>query len=201
MTSTIHHPVAVPSRGLIICEMEEESNEPKTILEIGGVARPRPTYIIPPPPRPPAMPATIGNQPYLGHWKAQHDVVPSPYPAYTEFQEQKIVRLSNANWSGVLDKLPPGSLTSKGIFLSRLLLSREINAERGVPHFIIMSLNLNADFPENYSPRALKNPHIASSLQQTIYGKNDSSVDSNGNSAHFRYDSFELRLIIFGKQF
>lgn len=114
MTSTIHHPVAVPSRGLIICEMEEESNEPKTILEIGGVARPRPTYIIPPPPRPNAMPTTIGNQPYLGHWKAQHDVVPSPYPAYTEFQEQKIVRLSNANWSGALDKLHTGSLTSKG---------------------------------------------------------------------------------------
>lgn len=112
MTSTIHHPVAVPSRGLIICEMEEESNEPKTILEIGGVSRPRPTYIIPQP-----LPATINNQPYLGHWKAQPDIVPSPYPAFTEFQEQKIVRLSNANWSGALEKLqtnPSSAVNSKG---------------------------------------------------------------------------------------
>lgn len=125
MTSTVHHPVAVPSRGLIICEMEDESNEPKTILEIGGVARPRPTYIIPPPPPPPPPPSTssrpplptaINSQPYLGHWKAQHDVVPSPYPAYTEFHEQKIIRLSNANWSGPLDKLSTVSplLNSKG---------------------------------------------------------------------------------------
>lgn len=104
MTSTIHHPVAVQSRGLIICEMEEESNEPKTILEIGGVSRP--TYIIPTPARPQPLPANINNQPgYLGHWKAQPDIVPSPYPAFTEFQEQKIVRLSNANWSGALEKL------------------------------------------------------------------------------------------------
>lgn len=106
MTSTIHHPVAVPSRGLIICEMEEESNEPKTILEIGGVSRPRPTYIIPAPTRPQPLPVTINSQPpYLGHWKAQSDIVPSPYPAFTEFQEQKIVRLSNANWSGKLETL------------------------------------------------------------------------------------------------
>lgn len=37
-----------------------------------------------------------------------------------------------------------------------------------------------ADVAENYSPRALKNPHIASSLQQSSYIKNESSVDSNG---------------------
>lgn len=106
MTSTIHHPVAVPSRGLIICEMEEESNEPKTILEIGGVSRPhlgRPSYIIPAPARPQPLPPSINNPPF--HWKAQPEIVPSPYPAYTEFQEQKIVRLANANWSGALEKL------------------------------------------------------------------------------------------------
>lgn len=117
MTSTIHHPVAVPSRGLIICEMEEESNEPKTILEIGGVSRP--TYIIPTPTRPQPLPASIGNQPYLGHWKAQPDIVPSPYPAFTEFQEQKIVRLTNANWSGALEKLQANQTSAinlKGIF-------------------------------------------------------------------------------------
>lgn len=118
MTSTIHHPVAVPSRGLIICEMEEESNEPKTILEIGGVSRP--TYIIPTPTRPQPLPATINNQPYLGHWKAQPDIVPSPYPAFTEFQEQKIVRLSNANWSGALEKLQANQVSAnlKGILLA-----------------------------------------------------------------------------------
>lgn len=37
-----------------------------------------------------------------------------------------------------------------------------------------------AEVAENYSPRALKNPHIASSLQQSSYTKNESSVDSNG---------------------
>lgn len=93
------------------------------------------------------------------------------------------------------------SLQKVFFFLVFFYPEKSMQRERGIPHFIIMSLNLNADFPENYSPRALKNPHIASSLQQPIYGKNDSSVDSNGNSARFRYDSFELRLIIFGKQF
>lgn len=124
MTSTIHHPVAVQSRGLIICEMEEESNEPKTILEIGGVSRP--TYIIPTPTRPQPLPATINNQPYLGHWKAQPDIVPSPYPAFTEFQEQKIVRLSNANWSGALEKLQANSAVVtnlKGIFIFACITS------------------------------------------------------------------------------
>lgn len=120
MASTIHHPVAVPSRGLIICEMEEESNEPKTILEIGGVSRPhitRPSYIIPAPARPQPLPPSISNPPYMGHWKAQTDIVPSPYPAYTEFQEQKIVRLANANWSGALEKLQSSQSSTKGIIL------------------------------------------------------------------------------------
>lgn len=128
MTSTIHHPVAVPSRGLIICEMEEESNEPKTILEIGGVSRPRPTYIIPAPARPQPLPATISNQSYLGHWKAQPNIVPSPYPAFTEFQEQKIVRLTNANWSGALEKLPtnPSSIHSKGIYIICQLMASNV---------------------------------------------------------------------------
>ncbi|XP_031616962.1 uncharacterized protein LOC116336896 isoform X2 [Contarinia nasturtii] len=152
MTSTIHHPVAIPSRGLIICEMEEESSEPKTILEIGGVSRPKPTYIIPPP-RAHALPTSINNQPYLGHWKAQHDIVSPPYPAFTEFQEQRIVRLSNANWCGQTDKLP---ITVTSSFATKEPL------------------------PENYSPRALKNPHIVSSLQTTaLYQKNDTTVDSN----------------------
>lgn len=109
MTSTIHHPVAVQSRGLVICEMEDESSEPKTILEIGGVSRPRPTYIIPPPRAHHALPPSLNNQPYLGHWKTHHDIVSPPYPAFTEFQEQKIVRLSNVNWCGAMEKLPTTS--------------------------------------------------------------------------------------------
>lgn len=45
---------------------------------------------------------------------------------------------------------------------------------------------LYTETAENYSPRALKNPHIASSLQQTAYMKNnESSVDSNGNRIGF----------------
>lgn len=118
MTSTIHHPVAIPSRGLIICEMEEESNEPKTILEIGGVSRPKPTYILPPP-RAHTVPTTINTQPYMSHWKTQHDIVSPPYPAFTAFQEQRIVRLSNDNWNGPsADKMPIASpsFTSKGFF-------------------------------------------------------------------------------------
>lgn len=39
------------------------------------------------------------------------------------------------------------------------------------------------EVPENYSRRALKNPHIASSLQSTTYPKSDPSVDSNGKYA------------------
>lgn len=116
MTSTIHHPVAIPSRGLIICEMEEESNEPKTILEIGGVSRPRPTYILPPQ-RAHTLSTSINTQPYMSHWKAQHDIVPPPYPAFTAFQEQRVIRLSNENWSGPLpDKIPitSPSFTPKG---------------------------------------------------------------------------------------
>lgn len=160
MTSTIHHPVAVPSRGLIICEMEDESSEPKTILEIGGVSRPRPTYIIPTPtrphPLPPAAAAAINNQPYMGHWKAQHDIVPSPYPAFTEFQEQKIVRLSNANWSGAIEKLPihqpPSSATnpSKGIGFIRIegyILVYLHSIGSNVNHFLFRKNEmLNADF-------------------------------------------------------
>lgn len=131
MTSTIHHPVAIQSRGLIISEMEEETNEPKTILEIGGVSRPKPTYIVPPQSRIHALPPAINSQPYLGHWKAQHDIVSPPYPAFNEFQEQRIIRLSNASWSGQPDKLPSmaaSAFASKGSFfhpfikLNRILI-------------------------------------------------------------------------------
>lgn len=118
MTSTIHHPVAIPSRGLTICEMEDESSEPKTILEIGGVSRPKPTYILPPShPRIQTLANPINNQTYLTNWKAQHDIVGPSYP-FTDFQEQRIVRISNVNWTGHTDKLTPMSpsaFTSKGM--------------------------------------------------------------------------------------
>lgn len=141
MTSTIHHPVAVPSRGLIICEMEEESNEPKTILEIGGVSRP--TYIIPTPTRPQPLPHNINNQPYLGHWKAQPDIVPSPYPAFTEFQEQKIVRLSNANWSGALEKLQANQSSAAAAAVAAANLKGTLHAQIGFLLFPFRSLSFS----------------------------------------------------------
>lgn len=102
MANTVHHPVALPSRGLIICETDEDSAEQKTILEIGGVSRPRPTYlaapIIRPQPTPvPAMATT--NHQYMGHWKAEHhEIVMPPFQACTEFQEQRILRVPNTHW-------------------------------------------------------------------------------------------------------
>lgn len=99
MTSTIHHPIAIPSRGLLICEMDEETTEPKTILEIGGVTRPKPTYIVPAPRA--HMSTGINSQPYPGHWKCgdQHDIMIPSYPVFPEFHEQRIVRLSNSSWT------------------------------------------------------------------------------------------------------
>lgn len=208
MTSTIHHPVAIPSRGLIICEMEEDSSEPKTILEIGGVSRPKPTYIIPPP-RAHALPTNINNQPYLSHWKPQHDIVSPPYPAFTEFQEQRIVRLSNANWTtGQPEKLSicaTSPFTIKGTtnpsffwffvafkhdeFQFSMTCLKKTKKKRRkksseIPKkidFISILILCTDSVPENYSPRALKNPHIVSSLQTSPYQKNETG-DSNGKT-------------------
>lgn len=101
MANTVHHPVAMPSRGIIICETDEETTEQRTILEIGGVSRPRPTYIHASTvarTQLPMTPVTNSNQ-YAGHWKAEHhEIAMPPFQACTEFQEQRILRLPNSHW-------------------------------------------------------------------------------------------------------
>lgn len=129
MTSTIHHPVAIPSRGLIICEMDEDTTEQKTILEIGGVARPRPTYILPAP-RAHSIPSSMSNQsPFMSHWKADHhDIVSPAFQAFTDFQEQKIVRLANNNWIQTSEKniTTQSMLSSRGNIFSFISLAISI---------------------------------------------------------------------------
>lgn len=108
MTSTVHHQSSIPSRNLIICETDDET-EPKTILEIGGVARPNPTYATPPR----ASIQTIvtsenKNQSHLNaNWIGERtDIVPPPFTAYSDFQEQKIIRVANSNWHAGREKSP-----------------------------------------------------------------------------------------------
>lgn len=116
MTSTIHHPVPIQSRGLIICEMDEETTEPKTILEIGGVSRPRPTYMVPSQ-RAHALAPPPNNPVYLNHWKAEKAELVSPqFPAFSEYQEQKILRIPNSNWISGPEKLPMTTSMPKGNF-------------------------------------------------------------------------------------
>lgn len=83
------------SRGsLVICEVDEE--EPKTILEIGGVNRP------PPPPVQQYPCAPVAHRPTLTHqvWSDDiQEVVPPPFTPYSDIQEHKIVRLTNSAWN------------------------------------------------------------------------------------------------------
>lgn len=103
MTSKIHHPVPIQSRGLIICEMDEETTEPKTILEIGGVNRPRPTYLVP---SQRSVVSTPANQSYLNHWKNdENENGAETFSSFSEYQEQKIVRLPNCNWIAPSEKV------------------------------------------------------------------------------------------------
>lgn len=183
MTSTIHHPIAIPSRGLIICEMDEETTEPKTILEIGGVTRPKPTYIVPPPRA--HVPTSINNQAYLSHWKSndQHEIVAPPYPAFAEFQEQKIVRLANSHWTATPDEMQMSTGVIRGenrpYFLGDVYHSLTKHSQQ-IISILIFFFPFETDSAENYTSIALKNPHIVSSLQPTNYTKNGSTVDSNG---------------------
>lgn len=101
--STIQHTSSLQSVGIntINCDTDEDS-EPKTILEIGGISRPIPTYAIQQH-RNPSETVLVSNESSLsnsGSWLGERsDIVPSPHRAFTDFQEHKIVRLSNGNWT------------------------------------------------------------------------------------------------------
>lgn len=101
--STIQHTSTLQSLGIttINCDTDDES-EPKTILEIGGISRPIPTYAIQPH-RNPSETVLVSAESSLsnsGIWLGERtEIVPSPHRAFTDFQEHKIFRLNNGNWT------------------------------------------------------------------------------------------------------
>lgn len=101
--STIQHTPAAPSHGIetIVCDSDDET-EPKTILEIGGISRPIPTYANPH--RHLTENVLVSNDSTLskggGSWLGERtDIVPSPHRAFSDFQEHKIIRMNNGNWN------------------------------------------------------------------------------------------------------
>lgn len=100
--STSHHTSSIDSRGIqtINCDTDDET-EPKTILEIGGISRPIPTYATPI--RNPVDNMMMQNDGMMsngGTWLGERtEIVPSPHRAFSEFQEHKIVRVNNGNWN------------------------------------------------------------------------------------------------------
>lgn len=80
------------SRGIVICDVDEE--EPKTILEIGGINNRSPAYaeITPIP-----VPTRSGSSHSWG--ESIQDIVPPPYSPYPEASEHKILPMANINWT------------------------------------------------------------------------------------------------------
>lgn len=102
--STIQHTSSIPPQGVetIVCDSDEEA-EPKTILEIGGISRPIPTYATPHRNRIESMlvPNESSLTPSGGIWLGgeRTDIVPSPHRAFSDFQEHRIIRMNNGNWN------------------------------------------------------------------------------------------------------
>lgn len=101
--TTVQHTSSIQSRGIttIICDTDDES-EPKTILEIGGISRPIPTYATQH--RNPVETVLVSNDNSLSNsgsnWMVERtEIVPSPHRAFSDFQEHKIVRMNNGNWN------------------------------------------------------------------------------------------------------
>lgn len=114
--STIQHTSSIPSHGIetIVCDSDDES-EPKTLLEIGGISRPIPTYATPH--RNPVENVLMPNESSLstsGGWLGERtEIVPSPHRAFSDFQEHKIIRMNNGNWN-------PPSLPYKPMVIGKL---------------------------------------------------------------------------------
>lgn len=109
------------SRGIIICDIDEE--EPKTLLEIGGVitnSNHSPPYatITPIPSRQSsATPTTVT-------WTTEplvHEIVPPPYSPYPDANEHKIIPIANV-------VVPPPTTWSSTNAQEKALQ----NAERGM---------------------------------------------------------------------
>lgn len=103
----IHHPSPTQSRGLVIFEANDE-NEPKTLLEIGGVTRPNPTYSLLTSTsllqssRPSAIMSTVHHSPTQHHIWINEDTqesIPPHYIPYTDLQDHKGLRFSNGSWN------------------------------------------------------------------------------------------------------
>lgn len=102
-TVPIHHNTAsIPTRGLVIYE-PSEGTEPKTLLEIGGVTRPNPTYL--------TSSSLLQNRisggsaiitshqsPYTWINDDNQEMMPAFIP-YTELQEHKLMRFSSGSWN------------------------------------------------------------------------------------------------------
>lgn len=103
----IHLLTPIQPRGLVIYEGGDE-NEPKTLLEIGGVSRPNPTYPVMASggllqtSRPAAVITSLHQSPPSHQLWASEDTqesIPSQYAPYAELQEQKALRLTNSSWN------------------------------------------------------------------------------------------------------
>lgn len=117
------------SRGIIICDIDEE--EPKTLLEIGGVITnsnhsPPYTTITPIPSRQSsATPTTVT-------WTTEsvvHEIVPPPYSPYPDANEHKIIPIANV-------VVPPPTTWSSTNAQEKALQ----NAERGMFELYFISV-------------------------------------------------------------
>lgn len=114
------------SRGIIICDIDEE--EPKTILEIGGVitnnnhSPPYATITPIPPSHSTATPTiTWTTEPVI------HEIVPPPYNPYPDANEHKIVPIANVI-------VPPPTTWSSTNAQEKALQ----NAERGMLNILFV---------------------------------------------------------------
>lgn len=97
MASSINNSSTIESRGVIVCNIDD-GTEPKTILEIGGVSRPTPTYSSIQ--RASSCSPIVNHQPYSNNWLANRtEIVAPPFIAYPDFEEQRIIRVTNMNWN------------------------------------------------------------------------------------------------------
>lgn len=96
--SSIYQPVPLQSRGVIIYELDENT-EPKTILELGEISRPIPTYASIHRPITNSAVVNVPSHP-SSVWSSDiSDTIPPYHCSYQEHRDQRIMHSQKSIWN------------------------------------------------------------------------------------------------------
>lgn len=126
--SSIYQPIPLQPRGVIIYELDENT-EPKTILELGEISRPIPTY---PSIHRPIASSAVSNVPSHPNsvWCNEiSDNIPPYHCSYPEHREQRITYSHKSIWNSD-DKILGSTKSDGSIEFGKWNLSKTIKVDK-----------------------------------------------------------------------